>query len=188
MIAERGQRGFEDLECYQLALQVLQEVYRVVKRLPVEEKYNLADQMRRASVSVGLNIAEGYGRYHYLDSLRFYYIARGSLDETLSGFIICDKLGYTSKELFRQRELCHSDLRSMATSVTSVSSNRDVKNTAADSSTKIAHPIQALPSQQKSNQPVYQFTNIAMYHQGGSLLARLKYLRGAKNEVCRNRI
>ena len=49
MVAERGRRGFEDLECYQLALQVLREVYCVVKRLPPEERYNLADQMRRAA-------------------------------------------------------------------------------------------------------------------------------------------
>jgi len=112
-MAEQGQRGFEDLECYQLALQALREAYRVVKRLPPEERYNLADQIRRAAVSVVLNIAEGYGRYHYLDSLRFYYIARGSLDEALSGFIICDEVGYTSGELPRQRELCHSALRSL---------------------------------------------------------------------------
>ena len=72
VVTEKGQRGFEDLECYQLALQVMQEAYRVAKRLPPEEKYNLVDQMRRAAVSVVLNIAEGYGRYHYLDSLRFY--------------------------------------------------------------------------------------------------------------------
>ncbi len=112
-MAEQGQRGFEDLECYQLALRVLQEVYRIVKRLPPEERYNLADQMRRAAVSVVLNIAEGYGRYHYLDSLRFYYIARGSLDKVLSGFIACNEVGYTSGELPRQRELCHSALRSL---------------------------------------------------------------------------
>ena len=48
-----------------------------------------------------------------MDSLRFYYIARGSLDETLSGFIICDEVGYTTGELSRQRELCHSGLRSL---------------------------------------------------------------------------
>jgi four helix bundle protein len=111
--AERGQPGFEDLECYQLALQVLREAYRVSKRLPPEEKYNLADQMRTAAVSTVLNIAEGYGRYHYLDSLRFYYIARGSLNEILSGFITCDEVGYTSGELLNQRELCHSALRSL---------------------------------------------------------------------------
>lgn len=108
-----AQRGFEDLECYQLASQVLKEAYRVVKRLPAEEKYNLADQLRRASVSVVLNIAEGYGRYHYLDSLRFYYIARGSLNETLSAFIVCDQLQYIKEEIGKQRELCHSALRSL---------------------------------------------------------------------------
>ena len=112
-MAEQGQRGFEDLECYQLALQVLREVYRVVKGLPPEERYNLAHQMRKAAVSVILNIAEGYGRYHYLDSLRFYCIARGSLNETLSSFIICDEVGHTSGELSDQRELCHSALRSL---------------------------------------------------------------------------
>jgi four helix bundle protein len=112
-VAKTGWRGFEDLECYQLALQVLKEAYRVAGQLPPEERYNLADQMRRAATSAVLNIAEGYGRYHYLNSLRFYYVARGSLDETLSGFVACDELEYTSDELPRQRELCHSALRSL---------------------------------------------------------------------------
>ena len=110
---EKEQRGFEDLECYQLALQVMREAYKVVQKLPPEEKFALGLQMRRASVSIGFNVAEGYGRYHYLDSLRFYYIARGSLDETLSGFIACDVLGYTKAELPDQRQLCHNALRSL---------------------------------------------------------------------------
>lgn len=110
---EKEQRGFEDLECYQLALQVLREAYGVIERLPPEEKYNLGLQMRKASASVVFNIAEGYGRYHYLDSLRFYFIARGSLNETLAGFIACDMLGYTHGELPGQRQLCHSALRSL---------------------------------------------------------------------------
>ena len=112
-MTEQDQRGFEDLECYQLALRVLREAYRVAGQLPPEEKHNLAHQMRKAAVSVVLNIAEGYGRYHYLDSLRFYTIARGSLDETLSSFIVCDEVGHTTGELPDQRELCHSALRSL---------------------------------------------------------------------------
>jgi four helix bundle protein len=112
-MADNEQRGFEDLECYKLALNVVHEAYQVVKRLPPEEKHNLADQLRRAAVSVTLNIAEGYGRYHYLDSLRFFYIARGSLDEVLSAFVTCDKVGLSTGELPRQRELCHSALRSL---------------------------------------------------------------------------
>src|SRR5512135_1256189 len=112
-MVESEQRGFEDLECYKLALSVVRAVYQVAQRLPSEEKYNLADQLRRAAVSVTLNIAEGYGRYHYLDSLRFYYIARGSLNEVLSGFITCDRVSLMTGELSRQRELCHSALRAL---------------------------------------------------------------------------
>ena len=108
-----AKQGFEDLDCYQLAVKVFEEAYAVAKRLPKIEQYNLADQLRRAATSATLNIAEGYGRYHYVDSLRFYYIARGSLEETLSGFIACDQVGYTSGRLSRQRELCHSALRAL---------------------------------------------------------------------------
>jgi four helix bundle protein len=112
-MADNEQRGFEDLECYKLALNVAHEAYEIAKRLPPEEKYNLADQLRRAAVSITLNVAEGYGRYHYLDGLRFYYIARGSLNEVLSAFVTCDKVGLVTGELPRQRELCHSALRAL---------------------------------------------------------------------------
>ena len=106
-------RGFEDLECYQLGKQVFEETYRIASSLPGHEKSNLTDQIRRAGTSIILNIAEGYGRYHYLDSLRFYYIARGSIMEVLSALIACNELKYTTNELDRQRELCHSALRSL---------------------------------------------------------------------------
>ena len=112
-MAEKELRGFEDLECYQLGRQVLHEAYRIAASLPPEEKYNLNDQLRRAGVSIVLNIAEGYGRYHFLDCIRFYYIARGSIMEVLSGLIACDDLHYTKDENSRQRELCHSALRAL---------------------------------------------------------------------------
>jgi four helix bundle protein len=110
----REQQGFEDLECYKLALAILKESYSLAKRLPAVERYNMADQMQRSATSVVLNIAEGYGRYHYLDSLRFYYNARGSLTETLSAFISCEAVGYIDRsELARLRQLSHSALRSL---------------------------------------------------------------------------
>ncbi len=112
-MTEKEMRGFEDLECYQLAMKVFREGYKVASLLPVVEKFNLSDQLRRASTSIILNIAEGYGRYHYLDSLRFFYIARGSIMEVLSALIACDDRKYTKAELPSQRELCHSALRSL---------------------------------------------------------------------------
>ena len=91
-------KGFESLEFYQDSLKLLKATYRLAKDLPDYERYNLSDQMRRASCSILLNIAEGYGRYHYLERLRFLYIARGSLSETLSAFIIAESLGYCTTE------------------------------------------------------------------------------------------
>ena len=96
----KGSKGFEDLECYQLALDVMVNAHELAKMLPVEEKYDLTSQVRRSSKSSPANIAEGYGRYHYLDSLKFYSNARGSLNETLSHFINARLLNYIEQPYF----------------------------------------------------------------------------------------
>ncbi len=93
---EQG-RSFESLDFYQDSLKLLKASYQLAGDLPSYERYNLSDQLRRASCSILLNIAEGYGRYHYLDRLRFLYIARGSLSETFSAFIIAQNLGYCNE-------------------------------------------------------------------------------------------
>jgi len=95
-----GKRGFEDLDCYKLALEVVVSVHAIAKNLPPEEKYDLISQMRRSSKSVTANLAEGYGRYHYLDSLRCYAIARGELNETLAHLINARALGYIEQKTF----------------------------------------------------------------------------------------
>jgi four helix bundle protein len=110
---EEVNKGFEDLKAWQLARCLMIDCHEVANTLPPIERYDLAPQIRRSSKSVMANIAEGYGRYHYLDSLRFYYVARGSLNEVLSGLIACDEVGYTSGQLANHRELCHSALRSL---------------------------------------------------------------------------
>ena len=91
-------RGFESLDFYQDSLKLLKAAYRLANSLPGCERYNLSDQLRRAACSVLLNIAEGYRRYHYLDRLRFMYIACGSLTQTKSAFIIAESLGYCNTE------------------------------------------------------------------------------------------
>ena len=81
MEEEREWRGFADLECYSLALQVVKQAYGLASRLPDAEKYNLAAQVRRSAASTTLNIAEGYGKRSTADRSRFYDIARGSAHE-----------------------------------------------------------------------------------------------------------
>jgi four helix bundle protein len=109
---EPGKRGFEDLECYKLALEVMVHVHAFAKTLPTDEKYDLYAQIRRSAKGVTSNIAEAYGRYHYLDSLHYYSIARGELNETLAHLINAQVLHYIDQpefesmyKLIRQSEL-----------------------------------------------------------------------------------
>jgi len=73
----------------------------VLPLLPSEEKWNLNQQLRRAALSVPANIAEGYGRFYYLDKVRFCYNARGSLDEVLSHLTIAYEMNNISEGLYR---------------------------------------------------------------------------------------
>jgi four helix bundle protein len=93
-----AEQGFENLDFYQDSLKFVKAAYRLANGMPEYERYNLADQLRRSACSVALNIAEGYGRYHYLERLRFMYIARGSLAEAYSAFMIARTVGYCTDE------------------------------------------------------------------------------------------
>src|SRR5687768_14900100 len=89
-------RTFEDLEVYQVAREFRKAMYGVTRRLPAFEKFELASQIRRAAVSLTNNIAEGHGRYHYLDQIRFSLIARGSLEELIDDLNVCTDESYLS--------------------------------------------------------------------------------------------
>ena len=97
---EMGKRGFEDLDCFKLALDVIVNAHDFARSLPADEKFDMVPQIRRASKSITANIAEGYGRYHYLDSLKFYSNARGSLNEVLGHLINARVLGYCEDKYF----------------------------------------------------------------------------------------
>jgi four helix bundle protein len=72
-------KTFEELEVYQLAREFRKEIYKLIKRLPDDEKYNLESQMRRAATSLTNNIAEGDGRFHFQENSQFCRQSRGSL-------------------------------------------------------------------------------------------------------------
>src|SRR2546427_3775217 len=91
---EKAFRTFEDLETYQAARAFRKAMYAVSRRLPDFEKFELASQIRRASVSLTNNIAEGHGRYHYLDQIKFCLQARGSLEELSDDLNVCEDESY----------------------------------------------------------------------------------------------
>jgi len=69
-------------------------MYAVSRKLPTFEKYDLGSQIRRASVSLTNNIAEGHGKYHYLEQIKFQLQARGSLEELIDDLNVCEDEGY----------------------------------------------------------------------------------------------
>ncbi len=69
-------------------------MYSVTRKLPKFERYELASQIRRASVSLTNNIAEGHGRFHYLDQLKFLFQSRGSLQELIDDLNVCEDEQY----------------------------------------------------------------------------------------------
>ncbi len=73
--------------------------------LPPEEKWTLNQQLRRSSQSIPANIAEGHGRFYFQDNVRFCYIARGSLEETLSHIVYAYKVGYVSESVYKSFEI-----------------------------------------------------------------------------------
>jgi len=73
-------------------------LYRVSKELPKHEQFGLVSQLCRAGVSVPANIAEGYGRKHRNEYVRFLGIAQGSLQEVRTHLEICTRLGYVSQD------------------------------------------------------------------------------------------
>jgi four helix bundle protein len=95
------ERGLESLQVWKRALSFAVKVCKeMLPMLPVDEKWALTSQLRRAVQSVPANIAEGYGRFYYQDAVRFSYIARGSLDESYSHLTLAHQLGYLPADAF----------------------------------------------------------------------------------------
>src|ERR1700761_570429 len=104
--------SFTDLEVWKKARILRNNITDLVKSFPVEEKYRLCDQIIRSSRSIGNNIAEGHGRFHYVDSIKFFINARGSASETIDHLIIALDEGYITEEIFeRLKQLCEDSSR-----------------------------------------------------------------------------
>lgn len=103
----------KDLQVYQLSRSLSSIAWEIYANLTFEQKKIIGDQFIRSIDSVGANIAEGYARFHYLDQVRFYHIARGSLSEAcqhwaelmLERGIIDQKIFETIQEIHKPLEV-----------------------------------------------------------------------------------
>ena len=93
---DRNFGTYKELAVWQKAVQLVKMVYALIKQFPPEERFALADQVRRAVISIPSNIAEGNGRSSNRDYAHFLSIARGSLYETMTQLEIAESLGYVS--------------------------------------------------------------------------------------------
>ena len=90
-------KSYKDLLIWQKGIELIKDVYQVVKKFPREETYVLSDQLRRAAISIPSNIAEGQARQHTPEFKQFLYISLGSLAELNTQLIIAKELGYINE-------------------------------------------------------------------------------------------
>jgi four helix bundle protein len=90
--------NFRQLDVWNRALAVTEDVYRVTTRFPKSERYGLVTQMRRSAVSVVSNIAEGSSRTTKPDVRRFLSISRGSASELEAQLIVAERIGLISSD------------------------------------------------------------------------------------------
>jgi len=92
-------KDFTDLEVWKRCNDIKINIYNIVKTLPEDEKYGLVSQMRRASISITANIAEGYGRFHFQENIQFFRQTRGSLYELKDHIRSCFQFKYINKDM-----------------------------------------------------------------------------------------
>ncbi len=92
-------RGYEDLQVWQKAIDLAANIYQLTKRFPKEETYGMTSQMRRCSVSIASNIAEGSARNGSKEFSQFLGIASGSVAELKTQLIIAGRIGLLTDEI-----------------------------------------------------------------------------------------
>ena len=90
-------KSYQELLAWQKAMDLAEQIYKLVKLLPKEENYALADQLRRAAISVPSNIAEGQARNSPKEFIQFLSIARGSAAEIETQLLLCERLGFVAR-------------------------------------------------------------------------------------------
>jgi four helix bundle protein len=115
-------KSYRDLVAWQKSIELARKVYIFTKLFPKDELYGLTSQARRASVSVPANIAEGHARHHRKEYVQFLGIAKGSLAELQTYFVLAEKLEFAepseTEELIRDSEEVEKILAGLTNSLT----------------------------------------------------------------------
>jgi four helix bundle protein len=109
--------GFEEIGAWQKAYAATMRIYRVTEDGRFSRDFGLRDQIRRASVSVLANIAEGHGRRSNIEFANFLNIARGSAHEVQSHLYIAKALGYIEETEFDELYIALSEVSKMTFSL-----------------------------------------------------------------------
>jgi four helix bundle protein len=109
-------RNYRDLQVWKKAHDLTLELYRVSQRFPREEMYGITGQLRRAAVSIGANLAEGYGRRTSNELARFVRVAMGSASELDYHILLCRDIGLMSSDAFSISTAKLTEVRKMLTS------------------------------------------------------------------------
>ena len=105
-----ARKAFYQLPLWQNARELRNESLKVITAFPLDEKYGLSDQIRRAARSIPACIAEGHGRFTYKDQIHFCTISRGSAMELLNHFIDAYDQNYISRESLATLQIKISDI------------------------------------------------------------------------------
>ncbi len=97
-MADSKIQSYRDLRVWQESVNLAESCYRLTKTFPKEELYGMTTQIRRASVSIAANIAEGYGRKTREEYIQFLYIAQGSLKELETHWLISQRVELASPQ------------------------------------------------------------------------------------------
>ena len=95
----------KDLEVWKKSMDLVEDVYKLMKQLPESEKYGLISQMKRSSISIPSNIAEGAGRASTKEFIRFLDIATGSLSELETQLLLVQRLGFSNNILSLEEKI-----------------------------------------------------------------------------------
>ncbi|HBA38498.1 MAG: four helix bundle protein [Deltaproteobacteria bacterium RIFCSPLOWO2_02_56_12] len=116
---------FEKLEVYQRAVDLAEKIAALTETFPAKGYYHLIDQIRRASLSISLNIAEGNGRWHAKERKNFFWIARGSVFECVPVLELCRRQKLITEEKHTELKTELEVLSKMLTALIKGTDKRD---------------------------------------------------------------